>query len=54
MRTFLIRLLVNAVALWVATLVVSGIKLESDTAATHLRAEIVIGRWLRFVMACRW
>jgi putative membrane protein len=42
MRTFLIRLLVNAVALWVATLVVSGIKLESDTTGGKILTLLIV------------
>jgi putative membrane protein len=42
MRTFLIRLLVNAAALGVAALVVSGIRLDSDTTGGKILTLFIV------------
>jgi putative membrane protein len=42
MRTFLIRLLVNAVALGIAALVVDGISLDSDTTGGKILTLLIV------------
>jgi putative membrane protein len=42
MRTFLIRLLVNAVALWIADVLVDGIKLESDSTGGKIATLLIV------------
>lgn len=42
MRTFLIRLLINAIALWVATIVVSGIDLDADTTGGKIATLLIV------------
>jgi putative membrane protein len=42
MRTFLIRLLVNAVALWTAEILVDGIELKSDTLGGRIATLLIV------------
>jgi putative membrane protein len=42
MRSFAIRVVINAVALWVATEIVSGVSLEQDTTAKKVLSLLIV------------